>query len=223
MRALLLLLVPAASLVLFLGALQSPTPQPHPIGGGQQPPKPIVPPEIPLTPSPGSLKEIERTTKAMQGLWVLKELVWPHLEGLNTDFRGFCLVSDNHLDFEVHIGVKDQKQKLNNVMLDSGIWRFEVGDGNRTVMTSLIGSFIDKDNRVAFREEDTRVCYEVIVLGDQMTWRKEDGQRLVFERLLDGGPARVDIFGRPLKEKKKDDAAKDAGAKTEPPKEKDGE
>jgi len=220
MRALLSTLVPVAALFLFLGARQIPAPQPHPVGGGQEPPKPIQPPEIPLTPSPGALKEIERTTKAMQGLWVLKELVWPHIEGLKTEFRGFCMVADNHLDFEVHIGVHDQSLKLNNVMLDSGIWRFEVGEANRTVMTSLIGSFIDKDNRVAFREEGTRVRYDVIALGDQMTWRKEDGQRLVFERLADFGPKRVDIFGRPVQDKK-DEAPKDPGAKSEPRKEKD--
>lgn len=220
MRALLSTLVPVAALFLFLGARQDPVPQPHPVPDDHNPPKPLERPEVPLTPSPGAVKEIARTTEAMQGLWRLRELVWPHLDGINTEFRGFLLVSENHLDFEVHIGVKDQKQKLNNVMLDSGIWRFDVGEANRTVMTSLIGSFIDKDNRVAFREEGTQVRYEVIALGDQMTWRKEDGQRLIFERYTDNGPQQVDIFGRPVP-KKKADAPKDEGAKKEPRKEKD--
>lgn len=178
-------------LVLF-SAAQNPRP-PDP-----QPPKPLPTPEPRVTHSEGTLKEIARTTKSMQGLWELKELDWPHLDGINSEFRGYCLVSGNHLDFEVHIGLKDSDRKMRSVLLDCGLWRFEVGEANRTVMTALIGSFIDKDNRVAFREPDTQCRYEVVALGDQMIWRKEDGQRLLFARLLDRGGAQVDIYGRPL-------------------------
>lgn len=214
MRSLSLLLL-SSPLVLLLAPLQNPFPTPP-----QEPPKPRVVPEARVTPSEGAQKEIARITKEMQGLWVLRELQWPHLEGLSSEFRGFCLVSENHLDFEVHIGLRGSNQKLNSVLLDSGLWRFEVGEASRMVMTALIGSFIDKDNRVAFREEGTQVRYEVVVLGDQMVWRKEDGQRLVFARLVDGGPLHVDAFGRTLPERK-DDAPKGEGAKKEPRKEQD--
>ena len=49
------------------------------------------------------------------------------------------------------------------------------------------------------------------------SWRKEDGQRLSFERILDGGLARTDIFGRPIPEPK-DAEAKEGEPKKEPPK-----
>lgn len=209
MRALLLLLVPVAPIVLVLAAAQEPRRE-NPNG----PPKPRPSPEVRVTPSEGSLKEIARTTKAMQGLWMLKELDWPHLDGVSSEFRGYCLVSDNHLTFEVHIGLRDADRKLTTVLLDSGIWRFEVGEANRTVLISLIGSFIDKDNRVAFREADTRYRYEVLAAGNQMVWRKEDGQRLVFERTVDDGPPRADVFGREVPQKKDTE-------KKEPPKDKD--
>src|SRR5258706_8050045 len=206
MRPSLLALAPALSFVLLLVPAQNPPPQPPP---------PIVPPEVRVTPTPGGHKEIVRTTKEMQGFWVLKELDWPHLQGVNSEFRGFCLVGGNHLSFEVHIGLKGSSEKFNDVMLDSGLWRFEVGEANRLVMTSRIGSFLDKDNRVAFRPENTQIRYEVLALGDQMVWRKPDGQRLVFERLLDGGVPREDAFGRPLPEPKGEEP-KDGGAKKEP-------
>jgi hypothetical protein len=211
MRVLSIALLFSGPFLVLLSAAQKP-PLKEP-----KPPKPRETPEVPLTPSPGAQKEIARTTKAMQGLWILKELVWPHLDGLDSEFRGYCLVNDNHLSFEVHIGLRDQNRKLGSVLLDSGLWRFEVGDANRTILTALIGSYIDKDNRVAFREAETQHRYEVIALGDEMIWRKEDGQRLVFKRLLDNGPPRVDLFGRALPEKK-DDAAKDDEGKKEPPK-----
>jgi len=213
MRTIFTLLVPALPLVLLLAAPQNPRPV------EPQPPKPLPTPEARVTISEGARKEAAKTSKAMQGLWELKELDWPHLEGLSSEFRGYCLVSGNHLDFEVHIGVRDVKQKLATVMLDCGIWRFEIGEASRMVLVSLIGSFIDKDSRVAFRDPDTRVRYEVLAAGDQMVWRKEDGQRLVFARLSDQGPPRVDAFGRALPDEPDPDADAPApapGSKPEP-------
>jgi hypothetical protein len=221
MRTLLSFLVPAVPLVVLLAAAQNPRP-PDP-----QPPKPLPTPEARVTLSEGARKEAAKTTKAMQGLWELKELVWPKLDGLSSEFRGYCLVSGNHLDFEVHIGLRDADHKLGSVLLDCGIWRFEVFEANRTVMTALIGSFIDKDNHVAFRDPDTRCRYEVLAIGDQMIWRKEDGQRLEFVRIDDKGPPRVDAFGRTLPDEPdpdtdakdpgtKDPGAKDSGAKSPP-------
>lgn len=203
-------LLPALCFVLVLAPPQKPPPPPSP---------PVQqPPDVPVSPSPGARKEISRTTKAMQGFWVLKELDWPHLKGVNSEFRGYCLVGGNHLSFEVHIGLKGSDQKLNNVMFDSGIWRFAVSAGNRLVLNSRIGSFLDQDNRVAFRPDETQCRYEVLVQGEEMVWRKVDGQRLVFERQVDGGPARVDAFGRKLPDSKDDDepAPKDE-PKSEPP------
>jgi len=185
-------LLPALCFVLMLAPPQKQTP----------PPPVPEPPEIRVTPTAGAKKEISRTTKSMQGFWVLKELDWPHLKGVASEFRGFCLVGGNHLSFEVHIGLKGSDQKFNDVMFDSGIWRFEVAQANRLVMTARIGSFLDTENRVAFRPEETQVRYEVLAVGDQMVWRKVDGQRLVFERLPDGGQAREDVFGRKLPEPK---------------------
>jgi len=199
-------LLPTLCFVLLLARPQKPPP----------PPPIQEPPEIRVTPSPGAKKEISRTTKTMQGFWVLKEFDWPHLHGVDSEFRGYCLVGGNHISFEVHIGLKGPDQKLNDVMFDSGIWRFEVGQANRLVMNSRIGSFLDKDNRVAFRPEDTQCRYEVLAVGDQMVWRKADGQRLVFERLLDGGPAREDVFGRKLPEPKDDEGEPAPGPKGEP-------
>jgi hypothetical protein len=207
MRTLLLALVPTVSLVVFLAGAQNPRP-PEP-----QAPKPRVTPEVRVTLSEAARKESARMTKTMQGLWVLKALEWANLEGVSSEFRGFCLVSGDHLNFEVHIGLKDSHKKLNDVMLDCGLWRFEVGEGNRMVLTSLIGSFIDKDNRVAFREEGTLCRYDVLAVGEQMVWRKDDGQRLVFERLASGAPPRVDIYGRPLPEPTDPDAEQPPGAK----------
>ncbi len=206
MRTSLFALVPVLSFVLLLVPTQNPPPKPPP---------PLVPPEVRITPTPGGHKETVRTTKAMQGFWVLKELDWPHLQGVNSEFRGFCLVGGNHLSFEVHIGLKDTNQKLNDVMFDSGLWRFEVGEGNRLVLTSRIGSFLDKDNRVAFRPEETLCRYEVLAVGEEMVWRKQDGQRIVFERMLDGGLPRVDAFGRPLPEPKEEEEPP-PGPKPEP-------
>src|SRR5689334_13463437 len=158
MRTLLKLLVPALPLAVLLAAAQNPRP-PDP-----QPPKPLPTPEARVTIPEGARKEAAKLSKTMQGLWELKELTWPHLDGLDSEFRGYCLVSGNHLDFEVHIGLRDVNRKLASVLLDCGIWRFEIGEASRMTMTSLIGSFIDKDSRVAFREPDTRVRYEVIAL-----------------------------------------------------------
>ena len=185
-------LLPALFIVSLLAPPQKPAPAP-----------PVQePPEVRTTPTPGARKEISRATKAMQGFWVLKQLDWPHLQGVDSEFRGFCLVGGNHLSFEVHIGLKGSDQKLNDVMFDAGLWRFEVSSANRLVMTSRIGSFLDKDNRVAFRPEETQVRYEVLVVGDQMVWRQVDGQRLVVERLVDGGPVYEDAFGRKIPEPK---------------------
>ena len=217
MRLFSILLVPASALVLLLAANQDPLPPSKPPPSSGTGNKPLVRPEPRVTPSEGAAKEIARTTKAMQGLWILKQLEWPHLDGVSSEFRGYCMVSDNHLSFEVHIGLRTPDGKLRSVMMDSGLWRFDVGEANRTVMTLLIGSFVDKDDRVAFREADTQVRYEVIAMGDTMVWRKEDGQRLSFERILDGGLARTDIFGRPIPEPKESEA-KEGEPKKEPPK-----
>jgi hypothetical protein len=206
MRSLPFAMLLTGPLLLLFSAAQNPP---------REPPKPRETPEVRVTPSEGARKEIARTTKAMQGLWILREFEWPHLEGLSSEFRGYCLVSDNHLDFEVHIGLKGPNEKVNDVLLDSGLWRFEVAEANRMNLTALIGSFIDKDNRVAFREAGTQCRYEVLALGEQMVWRKEDGQRLAFDRLLDGAPPRVDVFGRPLPEPKDEDV-QEPGAKKAP-------
>jgi hypothetical protein len=211
MRTLLSILVPTVPLIVLLAAAQNPRPV------EPKPPKPLPTPEARVTISEGARKEAAKTAKTMQGLWELKELDWPHLDGLSSEFRGYCLVSGNHLDFEVHIGLRDVNHKLGSVLLDCGIWRFEIGEASRMVLVSLIGSFIDKDSRVAFRDPDTRYRYEVLALGDQMTWRKEDGQRLVFARLVDQGPPRVDAFGRPLPDEPDPDAdTPESGSKPEP-------
>jgi len=206
MRTLFIALVPTVSFVLLLAAAQNPR-KPEP-----EAPKPRTVPEVRLTGSEAARKESARVTKSMQGLWKLRELDWSNLSGLSSEFRGFCLVSGIHLNFEVHIGLKDSDQKLNDVMLDSGLWRFEVSEGGRLTLTALIGSFIDKDNRVAFREAGTQCRYDVVAVGEQMVWRKTDGQRLVFERMNDGGPPNVDAFGRPLPEQP-DEGAGQPGAK----------
>jgi len=207
MRKLLIALAPTVSIGLLLAAAQNPR-KPEP-----EAPKPRAVPEVRVTMSEAARKESARVTKVMQGLWKLKELEWSNLSGLSSEFRGFCLVSGTHLDFEVHIGLKDADQKLNDVMLDSGLWRFEVSEGGRLLLTALIGSFIDKDNRVAFREAGSQCRYEVIAVGEQMVWRKDDGQRLVFERMLDGGPPQVDAFGRPLPPEQPDADTEQPGAK----------
>jgi hypothetical protein len=204
------------TLSLFLvvvSAAQNPQPDP---------PKAPETPEVQVTPTPGERKELARLSKAMQGLWVLRELDWPQIQGVTSEFRGFCLVSENHLSFEVHIGLRNSRDVLNDSLLDSGMWRFELAEGGRLILTSLIGTFLDKANHVVFREPGTQYRYEVIAEGDQMVWRKSDGQRMSFIHLTDGSAPRVDAFGRTVKDKKgpeKKEPGKKGGE--EPPKEQD--
>lgn len=206
MRSIPFYLLGATSLLFLLPAAQGPQPAPT-----QNPPLP-VPPEVQLTPSPGARKEITRTTKAMQGVWTLREFAWPHLDGVSSEFRGFCMVSDTHVSFEIHIGLRDSQMRPKDVLLDAGLWRFDVVEGGRMILTSLIGSYIDQKNRVEFRQEGTQCRYDITARGDQMVWSKEDGQRLVFARIAESGPKRVDAFGRTIQEKK-EDGAQDGGAK----------
>lgn len=217
MRSLTLVLLSAASPLFLLPVAQGPQPA-APQTPSSPPP---VPPELQVTPSPGAHKEILRTAKAMQGLWTLREFAWPHLDGVSSEFRGYCLVSDNHVSFEVHIGLRDSQQRPKDVLLDSGIWRFDVVEGGRMILTSLIGSYIDQKNRVEFREAGTQCRYEITARGEQMIWSKEDGQRLVFVRLTDFGPKRVDAFGRTIPEKKDEESkvegAKGGGTEKQPP------
>lgn len=193
MRASPLLLLLAAAPFLLLAARQNPPPEP---------PKPRPTPEVQTTPSPGARKEMARVAKEMQGLWRLKELDWPRLRGLSSESRGYCLVGGNHFSMEIHIGLRGSNQSFKDVMLDSGIWRFDLQEGSTIQLTALVGSFVDKDNRVAFREAGTRHRYGILVSGDLLVLTHEDGQKISFERVIDDGPALRDAFGRPLPEKK---------------------
>ncbi len=214
MRAFPLLALVVATPLLLLAARQNPPPEP---------PKPREQPVVPITPSEGGRKEMARITRDLQGLWRLKELDWPRIRGQSSESRGYCLVGGNHLALEIHIGLRGPDQKFKDVMLDSGTWRIDLEEGGRMALTALIGSFIDKDNRVAFREAGTRHRYAVMVSGDRLVLTHDDGQKITFERALDEGPVLRDAFGRPLPEKKDegsnaDGEKKDGGGKVGNPK-----
>lgn len=216
MRASLLLLVALIAPFLLLGARQNPPPEP---------PKPRPVPEAQTTPSPGAQKEMARVAKEMQGLWRLKELEWPRLRGLSSESRGYCLVGGNHFSMEIHIGLRGSDKSFKDVMLDSGIWRFDLQEGSTIQLTALVGSFVDKDNRVAFREAGTRHRYGLLVSGDLLVLTHEDGQKISFSRVIDDGPVLRDAFGRPTPEKKEgegQDGEKKDGDEKKPGDEKKG-
>jgi predicted component of type VI protein secretion system len=85
-------------------------------------------------------------------------------------------VSENHLDFEVHIGLRGSNQKLNSVLLDSGLWRCEVGEASLTIGRApqnhliLPDAHLSSEHGQIFREGETYIYKDL---------RSTNGSRLL--------------------------------------------
>jgi hypothetical protein len=166
------------------------------------------------TPTRGQEKEMDRIQRDLQGLWKLTAMDWPMLRDVATEQTAYCLVSGNVLSMEFHIIVKGPGQRTEQTIFDSGIWRFEIAEANRLMLTSIIGSylrpedpnvlvspFIGKANRLEFRVPGSTHRYDVQLLGDKLIMTHATGQKLTFQRTPIGANERRDAYGRVIPEK----------------------
>jgi len=192
----------SASLCLFSAALLLPAPK------VQKPPSP------PLTPTKGQAKEMVRIEKDLQGLWKLTSMDWPLLRDASTESVAYCLVSGDVLSMEFHIIVKGPDQRTEQTLFDSGMWRFEIAEANRLMLTSIIGSylrpedpnvlwspFVSKANRIEFRAPGSTHRYDVQLLGDKLILTHSRGQKLAFQRMVMGSVQERDAYGRVIPDK----------------------
>lgn len=174
-------------------------------------------PEEPVVTLPaGTQKEVDRIQKEMQGLWKLSAMDWPLLRGASTDQVAYCLVSGNVMSMEFHVIIKGPDQRTEQTMFDSGFWSFEIGDANRLLLKSMIGSylrpedpnvlwspFVGKANRLEFRAPGSTHRYDIQLVGDKMILTHDKGQKLTFTRMPTDGPLKRDAYGRVIQDKKK--------------------
>lgn len=204
--------VPACiALVALLCLSSSQTPQ------GKPPEKPgdVLPPTRPKS----EKVFIQAIEDRMQGSWRLTAYETPFLEKEYRQDVGFLVVSGNYFSLEIHIGwTVSNGSKLDHRDFISGTHRFELDERSHITTSTVIGSSFDKRGNLVFEQPGTHREYDVDVAGSRMVLKSTDGRKLTFERLVDSH-ARVDIFGRPIKEKPEDAGKADAGAaKKEPPK-----
>jgi hypothetical protein len=189
--------------------------------GGQTPPvKPEKPVEtLPLTRSKSEKVFIQAVEDRMQGSWRLTAFESPFLEKEYRQEVGFMVISGNYFSFEMHLGwTVPNGSKLDHRDFLSGTHRFELDERSRMTTSSVIGSSLDKRGNLIFEPPGTHREYDVDVVGSRLVLKSADGRKFTFERMVDSH-ARVDIFGRPIKEKPEDADKTDAGApKKEPPK-----
>lgn len=179
-----------------------------------QAPKTPVPEAPPVTLTRGQVKEVERIQAELQGMWKLTAMDWPLLRGASTEQVAYCLVNGNVLSMEYHVVVKGPEQRTEQVIFDSGMWRFEIGEANRLMLTSIIGSFlrpedpnvlwspfVGKANRLEFRAPGSKHRYDIQLLGDKLILTHASGQKLTFQRADIGTVQRRDAYGRVIPEK----------------------
>jgi hypothetical protein len=152
--------------------------------------------------------------ESMQGCWRLKEL---HSNTLRNEQRqevGYCLVTENYFSIELHWGwMDDTGTRALRKDFQSGMHRFEIDHRGRVVTSTMVGSFVNREEKLEFEAAGKSRTYDVQVDPKGMTWKRDDGTRFVFERVTEGIDAKS-RYGRPK------DTAEDAGAPRgeEPPK-----
>lgn len=148
----------------------------------------------------------------MQGTWRLLSLESPALEKAKRQEVGFLLVAGNYFSFEVHWGWLGATGTIeDNMYFQSGTHRFELDERGRMTASSVIGSFVTPDGKLQFDQPGRARVYDVVMSGNKMTLKRDDGSRYEFEHMVDTRQAR-DIFGRPLKTKDPGEGKKDDGA-----------
>lgn len=135
----------------------------------------------------------------MQGAWRLVEFSTPLFDKKDRQEVGYLLVSGNYMSLEMHIGWMSPDGVFDDKSFASGTHRFEMDERSRMTSASVIGAFI-ADGRLTFEPPGRKRSYDVVCLGNTMTFKRDDNTKLTFERLNDS-PAKRDFYGRPLKPK----------------------
>ena len=179
---------------------------------GQQREKPE--PAVRPTPTPGGQKEIDRQHAEMQGIWKMIEFRSPDMPPHSRLENAYCLVHEEFLSMEVHMDLLGERKQVAFRIFDSGFYRFEIFEGSRLEMKSMISCFADVAGRTQFRPPGFTRRYRIEILEDRMTWVRDDGQRSVFQRFA-GTSTKRDIFGRKTEPKDRADEKPPTGSKRE--------
>jgi len=166
---------------------------------GPSAPKPAVP-ELKSTSMQSLIDE-------MQGAWRLTEFSTPAFEKKDRLDVGYLLVSGNYFSLEIHVGWMAPGDLLDQRTFASGTHRFEMDERCRMTASSVIGASIplgrsmtDLPGSLVFEPPGRKRVYDVVCLGNTMTFKRDDGAKMTFERLSDS-LSRRDIYGRPVKSK----------------------
>lgn len=135
---------------------------------------------------PQSIKAAnEKLIAQMQGAWRLDELTTP---SQSADLRrevGFCLISGKYLSLELHLGWIGENSQIDQKDFQSGIFRFEIKEGGLIQTSTVIGSFMNPQGQLQFERPNVERHYQVEIVADRMSLRRNDGQKLTFVRLHD--------------------------------------
>lgn len=186
---------------------------------------------VALQEGPDTTPTVSVTTRAankkliaqMQGAWRLVDMhlveqKTPRVPESALEHVGYCLISDNFLSIELHIGILGGNSQTVARSFTSGMHRFELDASSQMQTSTVIGTSTDIDGRPVFEPPNTKRHYRVEIAGNSLTLRRDDGHTLMFERLLDDRSGH-DVYGRPIPEKKeegkvepKDGKAREGGA-----------
>jgi hypothetical protein len=191
------------------------------LSSAQQGPPVLKPPE-PET----KTTTMQALIDEMQGAWRLTEFSTPLFEKKNRVDVGYLLVSGNYFSLEIHVGWMTSGELLPQRSFASGTHRFEMDERCRMTSSSVIGasipigrSMMDPPGTLAFEAPGFKRMYDVVCLGNTMTFKRDDGAKMTFERLNDS-LTRRDIYGRPIKPKDPNEPKKEGAPdkKDAPPK-----
>src|SRR5262245_23103590 len=147
----------------------------------------------------------KKLQERMQGAWRLVEMKLLSEESrlysdLDLQHTGYAVVHDGYFSLEFHMRLVDKNDVDYGQSLASGLHRFDLDGVGFMDMTTVIASRTRRDGSIEFEPPGMLRKYRVVFEGDRMVLTRDDGHRLVFERLQDSRPGRFDIFGRPARE-----------------------
>lgn len=155
-------------------------------------------------------KTAQANVDHMQGLWRVVEIRTAKTPQTRREEVGYLLVSSLCFSLELHWGwVGPDGVALVNKDFQCGTHRFEIDDAGNMETSAVIGAYFNREGLLQWEQPARKRRYKVELLDQRMTWANDEGTTFVFEHMPEPRFAKRDVFGRPLPEKKKDDAKKD--------------
>jgi hypothetical protein len=156
--------------------------------------EPVSPPTI----SPGSKAAIAALLEDMQGIWTLKNLDSPTIQGARRQQAGYMLIAEKYFSLEMHLMWSSQDNQPHLRLTLTGTHSFELDEGLKMTAKQMIGSTTDNTGLITWEEPGRIRKFDVTCVGDVLKLRRDDGTVYEFERIFQD-PELRDIYGRPLK------------------------